>query len=149
MSRARQDDPNYRQRIFATLVARGTPATKAYIAAGYKKGGISNAYELLAHPPIAALIKEEQERMRTDASFVTREWMLDQLRKLDERKLRVETRMRLLGEITKLLGLAEAEKVELKVDAPLFIVQQKPEDKPAGEPHEKTEETPKHEENGA
>jgi hypothetical protein len=130
---------NERQRRFVDAVTAGTPAGRAYEAAGYAAKGAAadvSASKMLRFPKVAAAIAAERERMRTRARMSKDDavdWLCDVMRtplaEVDERSLLaqevvrdelgealVRTRIKMvpkldsLRELAKLLGWYEPER---------------------------------------
>ena len=116
-----KDKLNAKQVKFAILVASGKPILDAYQDAGYSNKSRPCAYGLLDHPEIKRVIKEEQNKMASDISFMTKDWILEQYRAIMDKTTFDSVKIKALDRIAKLLGYEE-DTLNIKTDTPLFEI---------------------------
>jgi hypothetical protein len=114
---------NPRHERFASLVAGGMTASKAYSAAGFGgKGAAQSASRLLKSPSISARVVELSQMTTTHGAIQTRidrEWVLGSLKDIAENGASLTARLRALELLGQELGLFRNKSSELPWDGDL------------------------------
>ena len=116
-----------KQQKFVELVSAGKPITQSYIAAGYSPINASeNVDKTMKNPRVMEEIKKIQGLRREQYVYITKELVIEELRKIQDGTSSDNTKLKALSMICKIMGFEDTV-VKVQTNEPLFIINRKEE----------------------